>query len=387
MKYLILAALFLFSFFGAQLAWFFDPMVIMARFVSLCLIPSVTLILNSFFIMLIKGLGLSGPVHDIYRALRSSALGINVYYFSHSAVIFVFFLAVVALVFYKRRAWCRFLCPLGALYALASRYALLSRTVKKCVHCRPCKSDCRMGAIREDQSYLKEECILCMDCRYDCAAGTTRFRFSASAVDVPVKDAGRNAPKNTISRKNFLLSFLALPLVAAVSKRASSVIRPPAALREDKFVSACIRCGNCMKVCPTNGLQPALFQSGMDGIWTPHLVPEIGYCEYNCTLCGNTCPTGAIRKISSVKEKHRARLGTAEVDRSICLPWADNKECIVCEEHCPVYEKAIKLTKYTVGGKTISRPQVDMELCVGCGICQNKCPVRPLRAIRVRADI
>ncbi|MCX5666715.1 MAG: 4Fe-4S dicluster domain-containing protein, partial [Candidatus Omnitrophica bacterium] len=134
-----------------------------------------------------------------------------------------------------------------------------------------------------------------------------------------------------------------------------------------------------MKVCITNGLQPVMLQAGPGGIWTPGLVPETGYCEYRCTLCGRACPTGAIPAISQ-EQKLKVKLGLAAIDRSICLPWAEGKECIVCQEHCPVSEKAIKLDTYAGGS---ARPYVDEYLCVGCGICQNKCPVRPARAIRV----
>jgi formate hydrogenlyase subunit 6/NADH:ubiquinone oxidoreductase subunit I len=137
-----------------------------------------------------------------------------------------------------------------------------------------------------------------------------------------------------------------------------------------------------MKVCITNGLQPVVLESGVEGLWTPRLVPEIGYCEYKCTLCGEVCPTGAIPRLS-VLEKQKARLGLAVIDHSICLAWDGNEECIVCEEHCPVAEKAIKVREDVVKGKRILRPIVDRALCIGCGICQNKCPVRPVRAIRV----
>jgi MauM/NapG family ferredoxin protein len=162
----------------------------------------------------------------------------------------------------------------------------------------------------------------------------------------------------------------------------SKVIRPPAALREDDFLDRCIRCGNCMKVCITNGLQPTLLQTGLTGIWTPQLVPEIGYCEYNCTLCGNVCPTGAIEKLS-LSQKKKTRLGLAQIDHSLCLPWAYKTECLVCQEHCPVADKAIKLEDEKISDRIIQKPVVDKFLCVGCGICQNKCPVRPDRAIKV----
>lgn len=137
-----------------------------------------------------------------------------------------------------------------------------------------------------------------------------------------------------------------------------------------------------MRICPTNGLQPAIFESGFSGIWTPHLVPEIGYCEYNCNSCGNVCPTAAIPKLSLVDKKKQI-LGIAIIDKNICIAWLENKECIVCEEHCPVSQKAIKFNVEFFNGKRVPKPYVDISLCVGCGICQNKCPTRPARAIRV----
>jgi len=244
-----------------------------------------------------------------------------------------------------------------------------------------------MGAIKDDSSYIKGECILCMDCIYDCPQHITAFKWPTLGA----KDAGRSDDngKKGITRRGFMIWLLSSSFLFFGFRKGKKVynikgvvIRPPAALEEDTFIDRCIRCGNCMKVCITNGLQPVLFQTGLSGIWTPQLVPEIGYCEYHCTLCGNVCPTGAIPGVTPQK-KIQVRLGLAEIDRKTCLPWSQNIECLVCEEHCPVADKAIKLKEERIGNKVISRPYVDIMQCVGCGICQNKCPVRPERAIKV----
>jgi MauM/NapG family ferredoxin protein len=165
------------------------------------------------------------------------------------------------------------------------------------------------------------------------------------------------------------------------------LIRPPGALPEREFLSRCVKCGECMKVCPTSGLQPTLLQAGLEGIWSPVLIPRIGYCEYECNLCGQICPTGAIEHVPLPKKKE-LKIGLAFVDRDRCLPWAQAKECIVCEEHCPTPTKAIWLKEVQVptrdgGTFTVKQPYVDTDLCIGCGICEKRCPVRDLPAIRV----
>ena len=347
-KFILLAAIALFAVAGTGLAWIFDPMVIFARFIS---------------------------------------LGISSYFFPHSFIIFLFFAVIYGSALAVPRLWCRSLCPLGAIYAVTAKTAPLGREVRRCKNYRRCKSICRMGAIRDDSSYAKGECILCMDCVYDCPANITRFVWPANNESRPTAD-GSSAHKEGITRRDVLLlsalatSSLGFDFNLRHLRKQRSVIRPPAALEEEKFINRCIRCGNCMKVCPTNGLQPASFQSGFQGVWTPQLVPEIGYCEYDCTLCGKTCPTGAIRSLS-LDQKHDTRLGLAKVDRSICIAWAENRQCIVCEEHCPIPDKAIKLKRETLDGRGVLKPLVDGNLCVGCGTCQNKCPTRPVRAIRV----
>jgi formate hydrogenlyase subunit 6/NADH:ubiquinone oxidoreductase subunit I len=144
-----------------------------------------------------------------------------------------------------------------------------------------------------------------------------------------------------------------------------------------------------MRVCIANGLQPTWFEAGLEGMWSPVLVSRIGYCEYNCTLCGQVCPTGAIRRLS-LQEKKKVKIGLAEIDRSRCLPWKGQSDCIVCEEHCPTPKKAIVLRKeqgMTMDGeiKLFNRPYVDEGLCIGCGICETRCPLTDRGAVYVTA--
>jgi len=193
-----------------------------------------------------------------------------------------------------------------------------------------------------------------------------------------------------------MLGGISIPLLGRLDGQVYKVsdprlIRPPASLPEKDFLTLCQRCGLCMKVCPTNVINPTLGEAGMAGFWTPYLVMIQGYCEYTCTLCGSVCPTGAIREIT-VKEKIELPviIGSAYVDRGRCLPWSGNAPCIVCQEVCPTSPKSIYLKKEVVTGPDDKRmevqlPFVDLKKCVGCGICENKCPVRGMPAIRVIA--
>ena len=87
------------------------------------------------------------------------------------------------------------------------------------------------------------------------------------------------------------------------------LLRPPGVGDEEDFLRKCVRCGECMKVCLRSALYPASLQAGLYGLYTPTLVPRLGYCEYNCSLCGQVCPTGAIPKLP-LDQKKKAVIGT-----------------------------------------------------------------------------
>lgn len=160
-------------------------------------------------------------------------------------------------------------------------------------------------------------------------------------------------------------------------------IRPPGSVPEEVFLNRCLRCGECMKACLTNGLQPSIAEAGPGGLWTPVLIPRQGPCERYCHLCGQVCPTQAIRALS-LEEKSYVRIGQAQVDRSRCLEWAYGRACLVCDEVCPY--GAISVGSCQEPGRGRRGPVVDPQICVGCGVCEHHCPVLGEAAIRVSAQ-
>ena len=199
----------------------------------------------------------------------------------------------------QRRFWCRFLCPLGALLGLLSRYSVLRRSVsEECDSCGACVGVCQADAVPAGrEKWRASECLVCNNCDDVCPKNAVSFGFLKGRPTGGL-DLGR---RNVVSA--FLSGAFAVPLlrISPLSRPRmadAKLIRPPGALEEPKFLQTCVRCGECMKVCITGGLQPTLLEAGLEGIWSPKLVPRVGYCEYRCTLCGQVCPTGAIRKLA-----------------------------------------------------------------------------------------
>ncbi|MBF0127275.1 MAG: 4Fe-4S binding protein [Magnetococcales bacterium] len=341
-------------------------------------------------------IGLLDPIGLIYRSFIISIQPVFDPMVYHGGVLVGGLLILVVLANrFITRFWCRTLCPLGALLGFFSQWSLLRirRDVDKCNHCNHCLYACQ-GAADPHGEVRHAECLVCMNCIERCGQGALHYGLAGarSSVGQPL-DVQRCRLAESVA-----VGLLSLPILkGSLSARtvpAGEVIRPPGSLPEVDFLARCIKCGLCMGVCPTNVLQPALLEAGFEGLWTPMLLNTIGYCEHHCVLCGQVCPTAAIRPIS-VQEKvgvkpfaQPIRIGTAFFDRGRCLPWAMDVPCIVCEEMCPTSPKAIWYESVEVVGrdksrKSLKRPFVQADLCIGCGICENKCPVTDLAAIRV----
>lgn len=160
----------------------------------------------------------------------------------------------------------------------------------------------------------------------------------------------------------------------SLSKR---LLRPPGALPENEFTERCIRCGSCLAICLTGGLRPTLLEAGLEGIYTPRLVPKIGECDEFCNRCGQVCPTQAIKNLP-LSVKRNVKIGIAKVTRAKCIAWSDDRLCLVCKEFCPY------LAIESVANKNgIVSPLVSFDQCRGCGLCEKQCRAGIDSAIKV----
>lgn len=385
LKYWLLLPLLVASLLRINLIGILDPFGILVRAGTFFFYPIFGDAVRSGWVDLYRLLGEKRDhLAPAYAVVRDHLLPFRETFYPLAALSAFLLTAIVFLERYQSRSWCRHLCPLGTFLGLLSRFSPLGRTPGTlCSDCKACRTICPTSF--EEESFQKEECVLCLKCQTGCRSDRVRFSFSGW---------GREGAPFLRQRRVLLGGVLGGFLLAGSFRYRSPeaqarLLRPPGVREEDLFLKKCIRCGECMKVCLKGALYPAISQAGVEGVFTPVLLPRLGYCEYNCTLCGQVCPTGAIPELP-VATKRRAVIGKAAFDKNHCLPFARKTNCIVCEEHCPIPQKAIRsevVTETDPYGRRIElqRPFVVEELCNGCGICENVCPLEGKAGIEVFA--
>ncbi|MDH3329713.1 MAG: 4Fe-4S binding protein, partial [Desulfobulbaceae bacterium] len=299
LAYAILCLTLTSAFFGLPLAGYFDPFSILVRALAVAVYPAFDQTLTSFFTWTYREAPgfVNAVTEPVYSALRATLLPLDHKYFSLSILSAVILATVFLLDLVQRRFFCRNLCPLGAMIGLTSRIGLFQGHGgnEDCKKCRACRSVCRMGAIDEDRRIAMEQCTLCMDCLEKCPRNIITFRFKKAAARPAPVSFTRRALIASIAGGALLPVFTATRSISKIPD--PFLIRPPGALPEQEFLGRCVRCGECMKVCIGNALHPAFLEAGFEGMFSPKLKARIGYCEFNCTLCGQVCPTGAIHEL------------------------------------------------------------------------------------------
>lgn len=326
LKYYILAGTLIAAVFGTLQIGLLDPICLLHRSFSASLLP---------------GLNMPAPVAEVLGDPKLHQFG---------WVIGLILFVLLSMNLVIPRFFCRVLCPLGAMLGILSRYSLwrIDRDPHKCTHCDLCLKSCE-GACDPHSNLRKSECFVCFNCIEDCPHDALSFKFlPRRESEVAWPDVQR---RRVIYAGVAGLLFYPFTRLSGRSTRdfSAQVVRPPGSVEELEFLKRCIKCDQCIRVCPTNVLQPANLESGLEGLWTPVMNFRMGACQLNCTACGHVCPTGAIQRLS-IEEKlgygpfakqGPVRLGTAHYNLGRCLPWAKNIPCVVCEEVCPTSPKAI----------------------------------------------
>jgi len=220
-------------------------------------------------------------------------------------------------------------------------------------------------------------------CRRLCPLGATQdllWVLKGSAVRRLSHDGGEGgAPDLQLARRAFLgtTGGMAVSMLSTHSTRAVAEerLRPPGSVGETEFSALCVRCGNCVRSCPTGIIQPDLEPPKLTALLTPSLRFDTNHCLETCNRCGQHCPTGAIAALP-LAEKNEQRIGLAQIHNAGCLLTLD-KECNACSLICPRKAIVEDFSKETYTAMV----RVDANRCNGCGACVAVCPPRVIAVL------
>ena len=388
-KYILFLLIVFAAVLGNQTLLFLDPLAILFRTLAAAVLPVLDRIVIGIEDLLVQIPGFDGPVSALDGAVRPLILPAQPVSYQDALFFASFFVALVALNALAPRFWCRYLCPLGGFLGLISRVAIFRRVATvSCGSCDVCSEGCPTGTIDPARNYASDpaECTVCMECVETCPLASVEFKPGLSRPEGRPYDPGRRAVLVAIGAAAAAVALFRTDLLA--KRQSTFLLRPPGSREVNRDVVAltnCTRCGECVRVCPTGAIQPAVLQAGLEGLGTPVLVPRLGYCDYSCNACGGVCPTQAI-PLLSLADKQRVAIGKAYLDQNRCLVWSDHQNCIVCQEMCPVQAVVVDEQVFPMdGGGTVrlQMPRVAREACIGCGLCEYRCPVSGDAAIRV----
>jgi polyferredoxin len=305
---------------------------------------------------------------------------IRMFSLSASGIAFAGFLFLCSSI--SRRLWCKYICPLGALYGIAAKGSLFKLSITKCSDCKRCDT-CPMEAADYSAHHVySHQCILCFDYEYRCPVEGFHFKTRSTTGPLPDESRRRFLKAGVVAASGLVLGTVFSFFDKRVKTR---LLRPPGVVNEPVFIERCLRCFQCVESCPNKIIKITGLEEGPGSLFTPHLEFQEYGCDYNCQVCQLVCPNFAI-PMQSLQEKQLTKIGLASIDESLCLVYAEDTNCLVCEEFCPIPQKAIKFVEKekSVNGEIIvlKYPVIYSTLCIGCGICEAVCPVTP-KAIKV----
>ena len=314
----------------------------------------------------------------------------------------------IGLTVWRGRLFCNTLCPVGAALSLLSRSSLFRIVFDEanCNRCGSCERSCKAEAVNSKEMTVDgSRCVACFNCTSSCPKSSLQYRFipwfgkkkgddEASQIEASADNSRRQFIGTGIT---VAASIPAITAIAAMAQHEETIVNadpaldnidyahlgpvtPPGSVSLKHFEEKCTGCHICVVRCPTQVLRPAGFKFGIGYLLRPHCSFESSYCNYDCKVCSEVCPSHAI-SLASTEDKHTTQVGIATFNKNRCVVNTNETDCGACAEHCPT--TAVHMVPYK---GTLTIPQVEPELCIGCGGCESICPVRPFRAIVVVAN-
>lgn len=306
----------------------------------------------------------------------------------------ILMLGIVTGFAYKHgRLFCNTICPVGTLLGLFSKFSVYQVAIDEanCKSCQLCERECKAGCIDKENKVIDfSRCVSCFNCFNACHSNGIVYKNTFKEKPLAVEST------DTDNRRVFIKSlFIYVTGLAGISlaqikispKKKTTIpvyknfpVSPPGSKSIEHFTGSCTACHLCVSACPTQVLQPSFLEYGFLGMMQPRMDFHTSYCNYDCVICSEVCPTGAIQNILP-EEKKLSQLGKAVFVKDNCIVYTEETACGACTEHCPT--KAVDMLE---PHKNLKAPKLNNEICIGCGACEYACPTKPYKAIYVEGN-